>query len=710
MRDEQEISGASNDASEAPSLSAIRASGRQRKPTEKVTQSQVPVTEQQPLKRRRTRNNQPLITIFEDQPTPLATQSTSQSTQSGRQKGQDPFTSKKKRRKPKPAASSSTVKDPEPWEIDFEAASNSQSKFAILLEALGREDFPEALKIPERKAVPNFVEELDPLNPLWLWHKFFSPDVLWTITNHTNQNEAMHYKSVEHTRRERAWKDLTGPDVGAFIGAAMLMGVHPQDRLEDYWSTSEDKPRFPIQQEMSRERFQQISRYLKVNSPHEQPADPQREHDYHKIEPLMSSFRLACQSLISLPETVSIDENLLAATTRTQDLIQIDNKAAGKGYKVYTLCCGHYLYDWIYTSKRAPVAQAKNYIPQSEGYEDDAFTDTERMVLTLVEQLLDSHPEGFRFQIAFDNFFTTTRLFTELRAWGVGAFGTAKAGSGMPKAHLLLDRVCSKERNYGEIVNTVGKGVNFITFIDQGAVWMMSTVHDVANQPAGWRPLYKRPEASTHLANESILGETQIPYHQISFEYNHEMNGSDVSQQVWNSYAVNHPHRRNWWPLFWHLVAASIANVLYLYKLQGHSQLSHLQLQQRLGLQLLRNPASISRKIEPAPATFTRPSLLRRPTDEHRWTRCSRRYCVACKPRGRQRGLGRRRRQILQELGINTTTTQPIPEKRQRSGKRTTWACFECDVALCKDSWCWQRHHDEDIPSSEDEGQGTSQS
>jgi len=234
MRDEQEINGASNDVSEAPSLSTIRASGRQRQPTEKLRQIQVPRTEQQPPKRHRTRNDQPSITIFQDQSTPPATQSTSQSTQSGRQKGQDPFTSKKKRRKPKSVASSSTVKDPEPWESDFEAAGDSQSRFTVLLAALGHEDFPEVLKIPDRKAVPNFVEELDPLNPLWLWHKFFSPDVLWTIANHTNQNEALDYESRDHTKQERTWKDLTGPDVGAFIGAAMLMGVHPQDRLKDY--------------------------------------------------------------------------------------------------------------------------------------------------------------------------------------------------------------------------------------------------------------------------------------------------------------------------------------------------------------------------------------------------------------------------------------------------------------------------------------------
>jgi hypothetical protein len=232
------------------------------------------------------------------------------------------------------------------------------------------------------------------LDPLWLWSKFFLPELLDIIATHTNENETIQNDDKDHKAQERSWVDVTGPDIGVFIGAAMLMGIQPQSCLDDYWNTSEDKPTFPLQQYITRQRFQQISRYLKINDPNE---DLTGLHDYHKIEPLISSFRQACQSIIHLSESVSIDENLLAARTRSKDLIQIDNKAAGKGYKVYTLCCGSYLYDWIYTLKRAKVPQAKNYTPQHEGFKEDAFTDTERMVLTLVEQLLDSHPEGFKF-------------------------------------------------------------------------------------------------------------------------------------------------------------------------------------------------------------------------------------------------------------------------------------------------------------------------
>jgi hypothetical protein len=122
----------------------------------------------------------------------------------------------------------------------------------------------------------------------------------------------------------------------------------------------------------------------------------------------------------------------------------------------------------------------------------------------------------------------------------------------MPLPHILLDSMASKEKNYGEYVNTVvadGK-INCITFIDQGAVWMMSTVHDVANQEPCWRLAIKRKTASHHLARESTNG-VQLPYPQISYDYNHFINGSDLYQQLWNEYSVaEHAHRRNWWPLF----------------------------------------------------------------------------------------------------------------------------------------------------------------
>lgn len=51
----------------------------------------------------------------------------------------------------------------------------------------------------------------------------------------------------------------------------------------------------------------------------------------------------------------------------------------------------------MYTSKAAKVPQAKYYHPRLIGYEDDTFSDTERIVLTLVESMMKSQLKGFQF-------------------------------------------------------------------------------------------------------------------------------------------------------------------------------------------------------------------------------------------------------------------------------------------------------------------------
>ena len=391
MRDEQEISGASENARDAPTLAASRESGRRRRPTTKLTESQAQYQlHSPPGPQKRKRKAQ--FTVHQDPPAPPQTQKSSNSTPPASQIDKVLSKSQQKRRRTNKKQAEEDPPLLEQWELDFNATDNSQTKFQVLLQALGKENFPKRMRIPERRPKTIITEELDPLNPLWLWSKLVSPEVLQIIAKHTNEYESIQFEGREHSDKERGWKELTGADIGAYVGTAMLMGVHPQPSVDDYWNCSEDKPIFPIQKYTTRQRFQQISPYLKVNSPHDELGVTEF---FHKVEPLMSSLRDASQKLILLPSTVSIDENLIAAQTRTIHLIQIDNKAAGKGFKIYTLACGSYLYDWIYTSKAAKVPQASHYVPQAEGY--DTFTDTERMVLTLVRSMLDSQPAGTQF-------------------------------------------------------------------------------------------------------------------------------------------------------------------------------------------------------------------------------------------------------------------------------------------------------------------------
>ena len=59
-----------------------------------------------------------------------------------------------------------------------------------------------------------------------------------------------------------SWKAITCKDIRAFMGFNILMGINRQPSTEDYWKKDPFHYYKPIAQRISRDRFQDISRYL----------------------------------------------------------------------------------------------------------------------------------------------------------------------------------------------------------------------------------------------------------------------------------------------------------------------------------------------------------------------------------------------------------------------------------------------------------------
>ena len=109
------------------------------------------------------------------------------------------------------------------------------------------------------------------------------------------------------------------------------------------------------------------------------------------------------------------------------------SKAAGEGFKIYSLCSGDYLWDFVLTS---PVHGI------SESTKVPGLTDIGSVVYNLSKQL----PGGpNRYVVYTDNFFTNVDLFTALREIGIGAVGTTKAGS-YPAELLALEGPSKKQK------------------------------------------------------------------------------------------------------------------------------------------------------------------------------------------------------------------------------------------------------------------------
>jgi Transposase IS4 len=148
--------------------------------------------------------------------------------------------------------------------------------------------------------------------------------------------------------------------------------------------------------------------------------------------------------------------------------------------------------DFRFTSKQEKVAEIGPW---------PSWTTSEAVVLDLATSLLVRFPRPRPFYVLYiDNFFTTQRLYQELYKQGIGANGTAKAGSGIPKELCYLRDTLRKQNDHGTWYNYVVKSLNCIAFCDMASNSMMTTVHDPTVEEYAYFDRIKRPGASLKYA------------------------------------------------------------------------------------------------------------------------------------------------------------------------------------------------------------------
>ena len=379
--------------------------------------------------------------------------------------------------------------------------------------------------------------------------------------------------------------------------------------------------------------------------------------------------------------------------------------------------------DFRFTSKTEKIAELGSY-PQ--------WSDSEAVVLDLAKSLLQRFPRPKPFYVLhLDNFFTTHALYSELYRLGIGANGTAKAGSGIPKELAYLRDTMTKEKDYREWFNYVIGNVNCIAFCDMASKSMITTVHDPTVEEYTFFSAAKRPNASFKYGKQisapsapssstpsapssstpstlspsapsapSMQAENDTSNRQMWLlrtlyalaDYNQNIGGADNHVRLNSLYSTaQHYHRRNWLLLLYLLLDAAVTNSYILYKLGiSGKQLSHVNFQEQIARELLRGPGAILRQRIPrhprAPSDPHTKPARKEGFEGHSWVKGGTyRQCRVCNPRkqeGRPRGA-------LQELSVNV----PDQASRSRIGlHRTVYSCSKCGIPICYKSRCWDLH------------------
>ena len=145
-------------------------------------------------------------------------------------------------------------------------------------------------------------------DPLEMFSYFFNENFLHMIVHETNLFAA---QSLAAANRNTTW-ETSIDELKAYLGFMIVMGVNRLPEVRDYWSRDEKLHNTFIASRITRDRFEEISRYLHFVDNTTLPArDEPGYHRLQKVLPVISEMKQRCLEAYSPHPQNSIDEAMI---------------------------------------------------------------------------------------------------------------------------------------------------------------------------------------------------------------------------------------------------------------------------------------------------------------------------------------------------------------------------------------------------------------
>ena len=244
-----------------------------------------------------------------------------------------------------------------------------------------------------------------PSSPVEVFTLFFTDDIMTFVVEQSN----LYAKQVLGEERYAEWEKISVPELRAYFGFMILMGLYPKPAVRDYWKRDPFVNYPPISERISRDRFYDIGRYLHFADNTTLVPRGQPGHDrLGKVRPVMEKVSERFLSLYNPHCENSMDEAMLRFEGRSSLKQYMPAKPVKRGIKVWCRADAHNGY----------LCEYEVYTGRSEGVQDGLG---KRVVLGLSQKL-----EGLRYHLYFDNFFSSVSLLSTLLDKGLYACGTAR--------------------------------------------------------------------------------------------------------------------------------------------------------------------------------------------------------------------------------------------------------------------------------------------
>ncbi|XP_037124085.1 piggyBac transposable element-derived protein 3-like [Syngnathus acus] len=385
--------------------------------------------------------------------------------------------------------------------------------------------FPDArpLAVPTIVVGKSAVQKLD----------FFLSDVYPHLVR-----ETIKYAAVTDSNFQ-----LTIGELKRVVGILLLSGYHQLPSRRHYWNTDEDLHCALVAGAMSRNRFEEIIRYIHCAD----NAHLNRSDRMTKLRPMMDILNARFGEAYPMDCNLDLDEAWCLNSGTNGFLLHFD----------------------IYQGASVDASEVERKFGKGGG--------------TLL-RLLDNLPDALRalpLRIYIDNYFTGLPLVAELHRRGYACTGTIRENR-IPRSCPITDQKAMKRKLRGA-VSVVYDTANKIALTR----WKDNAVVTIASTLAAEHPLQK---VSRWSRKEKKKVAVDQPF--VVQLYNRSTGGTDRADQSIGLYRINMRRKKWWWLIFTWMLDAAVFNAWVLHRLDEHGGMSLLEFRREVARTLVAAPGA----------------------------------------------------------------------------------------------------------------------
>ena len=165
-----------------------------------------------------------------------------------------------------------------------------------------------------------------------VFSELFTDNMLQEIVRESN----LYASQKLSAERFAKFSAISLAELKAFLGICIVMGVNTLPKTADYWSTDPYLGNDGIKRVMTKNRFEELSRFLHFNNSEEEPpkTDPRFDRLY-KVRPVLEYFNRKMLEVYQPGKNLSVDETMIAFKGRLAFRQYMPNKPIKYGIKVW---------------------------------------------------------------------------------------------------------------------------------------------------------------------------------------------------------------------------------------------------------------------------------------------------------------------------------------------------------------------------------------